>query len=221
MPLLKASEFGDTVDSHQFCLFLFENINTTRNRDSELITEFTTQPQGYGKTPNPIEPKKSQQRVISGQHILTENINVESENPFRYRTIAILINDTMTKSLDNVSCADCSLDPEFPSHEPNTITNCNPIFGRRFGILLEHNNKATFHARTVINCELMHLYSIGIEPASIGANSQHSSAIIDNILPFGFPCHMWKNISNYLLEKSGILDSLPYTTREFTEIAQC
>ena len=61
MSLLKASEFGDAVDSHQFGLFLLSTINTELNQDSELITEFTTKPRGYGKTLNPIEPRESKQ----------------------------------------------------------------------------------------------------------------------------------------------------------------
>ena len=34
------------------------------SQGSELITEFTTQPLGYGETLNTIEPSKSQQRVV-------------------------------------------------------------------------------------------------------------------------------------------------------------
>ena len=67
----KASKFGDAVDSHQFGLFLFGTINTTWNRYLELINEFTTQPRGYGKTINPIEPSEPQQRVIYVQHTLS------------------------------------------------------------------------------------------------------------------------------------------------------
>ena len=38
---------------------------------------------GYGKTLNPIEPRESQQRLVSVQHNITETTNVESKNPFR------------------------------------------------------------------------------------------------------------------------------------------
>ena len=61
--------------------------------------------------------------MVSVHHILTENSNVESENPFISLTIEILINDTMDKSLDDVSCADCILDPALPAHEPTTTNN--------------------------------------------------------------------------------------------------
>ena len=71
------------MDSHQFGLFLFETINTAWNQDSELINEHTTKPRGYGKTLNPIEPRESQQRLVSVQHNITETTNVESKNPFR------------------------------------------------------------------------------------------------------------------------------------------
>ena len=167
MSLFKAVEFGDAVYSRRFGLFLFNTINTKWNRDSELITEFTTQPQGYGETLNPIEPSESQQQVVYVHHTLTETTNVESENPFRSQTIAILINDTMIKSLDYVFCADCILDTEFPSHEPTTTNNCNPIFCQRFGIFLDHNKKSTFHAQTVSNCELVHFYYIDIKPLEL------------------------------------------------------
>ena len=49
-----------------------------------------------------MEPSESQQRVVHVRHTLTETANTESENPFRSRTVAILINYTMTKSLDHV-----------------------------------------------------------------------------------------------------------------------
>ena len=139
---------------------------------------------------------------------------MECDNLFRSRTIAILINDTMTKYLDHVSCADCILDISFPSHESTTTNNCNPIFGQIFGILFEHNNVATFHARTVINCELMHLYSINTKPIDLRTNSQHSSSIIDKLLPFEFPWHMRKNLTNYLLAKLGISDFPTYMLPE-------
>ena len=109
--LFQASKFGEVVDSHQFRLLFFNTINTTWNWYSELINEFTTQPWRYGETINPIEPIKSQHNVVSVHHTLTKNANLESENPFRSQTIAILINDTITKSLDHVSCADCILNP--------------------------------------------------------------------------------------------------------------
>ena len=117
------------MDSHQFGLFLFGTINTTWNRYLELINEFTTQPRGYGETINTIEPSEPQQLVIYVQHTLTETTHVESDNPFRSRIVAIIINDIMTKSLDHVSCADCILDPALPAHEPTTTNNYNPIFG--------------------------------------------------------------------------------------------
>ena len=83
MSLFKASEFCDAVDSHRFCLFLFDSITNTCNQDSELINEFTTQHRGYGEALNIIEPNESQQRVVSIHHTLTETANVEYENPFR------------------------------------------------------------------------------------------------------------------------------------------
>ena len=114
----------------------------------------------------------------------------------------------MTKYLDHLSCADCIHDPAFPSTNSTTTNNCNFVFGRQFSILLEHNNKATFHARTFSNCELIHFYSIDIKPVSLRTNAQHISAIIDNLLPFGFHWRMRENLTNYLLAKSGISDSL-------------
>ena len=56
-PFLRLAIFFDSVDSRRFGLFLFDAINNTWNRDSEIINEFTTQPQGCGKTLNPIEPR--------------------------------------------------------------------------------------------------------------------------------------------------------------------
>ena len=38
----KDTNFGDAVDYHRFGLFLLDTINTTWNRDSEIITEFKT-----------------------------------------------------------------------------------------------------------------------------------------------------------------------------------
>ena len=76
MSLFKAIEFGDAVGSHRFGSFLLETINATWNCYSELITEFTTQPRGYGETINPIEPSKSQQQVVSVQRNLIETTNV-------------------------------------------------------------------------------------------------------------------------------------------------
>ena len=96
------------------------------------------------------------------------------------------------KSLYYVSCTVCILDTEFPAHEPTTTNNCNPILGRRFGILIEHNKKSIFHAQTVRKYELMHFYSIGIKPVSLRTNAQKNSAIIDNLLPLVFPWHMRK-----------------------------
>ena len=170
---------------------------------------------------NPIEPSKSQQRVVSVHHTLAENANLESDNPFRSRTIAILINDTMTKSLDHVSCADCIRDQEFPAHEPTTTNNCNPIFGRRFRILLEYNNEATFCARTVRNCKLMHLCSMDIQFVALRTNYQQNSAILDNLLSFGFLWRIREILTNYLLAKSRISYSLTYATSKITETAQC
>ena len=128
--------------------------------------------------------------MVYVHHTFTETANVESENMFRSRTIAILINYTMNKSLDRVSCADFILDPSFPYHEPTTTNNCNPNFGRRFGILIYHNNKATFHARTVSKCELMHFYSINIKPVALRTTARHSRAILNNLLSSGFPWRM-------------------------------
>ena len=179
MSIFKDRKFDDAVDCHQFCLFPFNTINTTWNQDSKLITEFTTQSLEYSETVNPIEPSESQHRVVSVQHTLTETTNVESDNPFRSQTISITINDTITKSLDHVFWSYCILDPAFPYHQPTTTNNCNPIFSRRFGILIEHNNKATFHAQTVNNCELIHSYSINIKLVSLRTNARHSSIIIE------------------------------------------
>ena len=83
MSLFKAIEFGDAVGSHRFGSFLLETINATWNCYSELITEFTTQPRGYGKTLDPIEHSESQHRVFSVQCSLTETTNIESGSPFR------------------------------------------------------------------------------------------------------------------------------------------
>ena len=58
--LFKARKFGDALDSHRFGVFLFNTIFTIWKLYSELITEFTTQPRGYGKTLNLIEPSESQ-----------------------------------------------------------------------------------------------------------------------------------------------------------------
>ena len=110
--------------------------------------------------------------------------------------MAIIINDTINKSLDRVSCADCILDTEFPAHEPTTTKNCNPICGRLFGILLEHNNKAIFHARTVSKCELVHLYYVDNKPVALSTNSQQGITILDNLLTLVFPCNMQINITN-------------------------
>ena len=65
LSLFKTSEFGDAVDSHQFGLFLFNNINTTWNQDSELIN----------KTTNPIKPSKSKHSSVCVHHNLTETAN--------------------------------------------------------------------------------------------------------------------------------------------------
>ena len=146
---------------------------------------------------------------------------MKSDNPFRLRTLDILINDTMNKSLYHVSCEDCILDTKFPANEPTTTNNCNPIFGQRSDILLEHNNKVTFHARTVSNCELIRFYSIDIKPVALRNNYQHSSAILNNLTSFRFPMRMRRNLTNYLLEKSGIADSLTYATNKINETTQC
>ena len=98
----------------------------------------------------------------------------------------------MTKYLYHVSCTYCILDIVLPDHEPTTTNNCKPILGQRFGILIEHNNEAIFHAQTVKKCELMHFYSIDIKPVALRTNAQKSSAIIDNLLPFVFPLNMRK-----------------------------
>ena len=127
----------------------------------------------------------------------------------------------MNKYLEHVSCSDCILDPEFPAHETTKTKNRNPIFGQLFGILIEHNNDATFHAQKVSNCELMNFYSIEIKPVALRTNAQHSSTILDNLLIFGFTWSIQENFTNYLLEKSGILDSLTYATRKITETEQC
>ena len=100
----------------------------------------------------------------------------------------------MIKFLYHVYCADCILGPEFTSHEPTTTNNCNPIFGRRFGILLEHNNDVTFHAQTVSNCELMLCYSIDIKPVVLRTNNHHSNTILDNLITFGLTWRMWETL---------------------------
>ena len=64
-------------------------------------------------------------------------------------------------------------------------------------------------------------YSINIKPVSLRTNSYHSSTILDNLLPFGFPWHIRKNITNNLLEKLGISDSLTYATSKITETSKC
>ena len=127
----------------------------------------------------------------------------------------------MNEYLDHFSCAYCILDTALPYNETTTTKNWNPIFSRKFGILIEHNNEAIFHAQTVSNCELVHFYSIYIKPVALGTNAQQSSTILENLLSFGFPWHIRRNITNYLLAKLGISDSLTYATREITEIAQC
>ena len=127
----------------------------------------------------------------------------------------------MNKSLYHFYCAHCILDTTFPVYEPTTTNNCNPILGRKFGILFEHSNKAIFHARTVSNCELMHFYSIYIKPVSLRTNAQQISTIIENLLPFIFPWNIQRNITNYLLEKSIISDSFTYATSKITETEQC
>ena len=68
------------MDSHLFCVSLLDTINTTWNQDSELIPELKTQPLGYGKTINTIEPNKSQERVVSVQRNLTETTNIEYDS---------------------------------------------------------------------------------------------------------------------------------------------
>ena len=148
-----------------------------------------------------MEPGNSQQRVVSIHHTLTETVNMESDNPFISRTVAILINDNTTKPLDQISCTYSILGPLFPTHEPTSTKNCNLVLGLQFRILLDYNNEATFHARKSINCELVCLYSIDIKTIALGTNSQHSSAILDNLIPFRFHWRMQDNINNYLLGK--------------------
>ena len=66
----------------------------------------------------------------------------------------------------------------------------------------------------------MHFYSIYIKPVALITNAQHGSAILENILPFGFFLRMRDNLTTYLLSKSGISNSLTYSTSKITEIAQ-
>ena len=67
----------------------------------------------------------------------------------------------------------------------------------------------------------MNFYSIVINPVALGNNAQHSSAILKNLIPFVFPWRLRGNITNYLLAKSGISDSLTYATSKITETSQC
>ena len=67
----------------------------------------------------------------------------------------------------------------------------------------------------------MHFYSNDIKPVALRKNAQYSSAIIDSLIIFVFPWRMWGDLTNYLLAKSGISDSLTYPIREITETVQC
>ena len=128
--------------------------------------------------------------------------------------------NTYHKSLYYVSCTVCILDTEFPAHEPTTTNNCNPILGRRFGILIEHNKKSIFHAQTVRKYELMHFYSIDIKPVSLRTNAKkwrHYWQPSTISIPLAYA----ENLTNYLLEKSGISDFLTYATRNITETSHC
>ena len=67
----------------------------------------------------------------------------------------------------------------------------------------------------------MNFYSINIKPVYLRTNDQQSGNIIDNLLPFILTWHMRKNITNYLLAKEGISDSITYATIKVTATAPC